>query len=263
MPSPIRIAVFGKTGSGKTSFVKCATGADLGVGDGGSSTTKHIQQAVVPPSKVGGRKVILTDTPGFSDTDLEDPELFLKLANWLANSHNQGEPLNGAIFLQPINQARVDKSEREAVTLFENIVGTKGFPQVVVASSLWDTLARTELGAKYESNRKEVWQGLESGGASFSRFHNTEASSLGIVRQFLDFPVTTFQLVEELRRLKGKVWSTSAATFLQESINIKIRDLDEQVKIAGVTAYLNKTLKTLRGWLERFQTAVVSQFRKP
>ncbi|KAI0867548.1 P-loop containing nucleoside triphosphate hydrolase protein [Hypoxylon argillaceum] len=235
MPSPIRIAIFGTTGSGKTSFINCATGTDLGVGHEADSATKNIQQAVVPSDKVGQRKVILVDTPGFSDTDLEDPQLFLKIANWIAKSHNSGEPLNGAIFLQSISQPRVVKSEKDAVELFEKIVGSQAFPQVVVASSMWDTLKYSATGNKNEN------------------------SSLEIVRQFLNFPQTTFQLVEELRKSKGLVWDTSAGTFLKTNLDVRIQQTDEQIRIVGnTTARLKKTLARLKEWARTFTTATIA-----
>lgn len=216
----------------------------------------------MPSDKVGQRKVILVDTPGFSDTDLEDPQLFLKIANWIAKSHNSGEPLNGAIFLQSISQPRVVKSEKDAVELFEKIVGSQASPQVVVASSMWDTLKYSATGNKNESNRKGVWSNLEDGKAKFARFYNNEDSSLEIVRQFLNFPQTTFQLVEELRKSKGLVWDTSAGTFLKTNLDVRIQQTDEQIRIVGnTTARLKKTLARLKEWARTFTTATVSRFR--
>ncbi|TRX88530.1 hypothetical protein FHL15_010569 [Xylaria flabelliformis] len=241
---PIRIAVFGKTGAGKTSFIKRATGADLEVGDGAASATKNIQQVEVSPNKVGGHTVFLIDTPGFNDTDLEEPTLFLNLAKWLANSHYNGERLNGAIFLQGINEVRVLKGEEDGVKLFETIVGEQNFPHVIVATTMWDQVEK-EFGVRNEENRAKLWHNLRAGDAKFVRFYNTENSAIEIVRGCLGFSETKFLLQKELIENKGKVRKTTAAEFLYNSLGTKIEDIRVQVKISGGNRKLRQTIKKL------------------
>ncbi|KAI1739858.1 P-loop containing nucleoside triphosphate hydrolase protein [Xylaria scruposa] len=256
---PIRIAVFGKTGAGKTSFIKRATGADLEVGDGAASTTKNIQRVDVLPDKVEGHKVILIDTPGFNDTDLEEPTLFVNLARWLANSYHNGEALNGAIFLQGINEVRVLQGEVDGVKLFERIVGPKNFPQVIVATTMWDQVEEG-FGVRNEENRAKVWNNLSTGGAKFVRFYNTEESAIKIVQDCLGFPETEFLLQEELIKHKGRVGRTSAGSFLYDSLGTKLEDIRIRIKISGGNRKLGQTLRKLNNWLKDLAKASVSQY---
>ncbi|KAI0184660.1 P-loop containing nucleoside triphosphate hydrolase protein [Xylaria flabelliformis] len=253
---PIRIAVFGKTGAGKTSFIKRATGADLEVGDGAASTTKKIQQVEVSPDKVRGHTVFLIDTPGFNDTDLEEPTLFLNLAKWLGNSHYNGERLNGAIFLQGINEVRVLKGEEDGVKLFETIVGPKNFPRVIVATTMWDQVEQ-DFGVRNEENRAKLWHNLRAGDAKFVRFYNTEDSAIEIVRGCLGFPETEFLLQKELIENRGKVGKTSAAKFLYKSLGTKIEDIRVQVRISGGNRKLRQTMRKLNGWLKDLAAASI------
>ncbi|KAI0868519.1 P-loop containing nucleoside triphosphate hydrolase protein [Hypoxylon argillaceum] len=217
----IRIAVFGSTGAGKTSFINQATGANLKVGNGAASSTKKVQRVEVSSDKVGGRKVILIDTPGFNDMDLEEPRLFLHIANWLANSLHNGECLNGAIFLQGINAVRVLKGEENGVKLFETIVGTKAFSQVVVATTMWDQVEQ-DFGVRNEENRARVWDNLKTGRAKFYRFYNTEHSALEI-----------------------------------NNLDMKVKDVRAQVRISGSTNKLRETVKRLRSWLRELITSTI------
>lgn len=48
-----------------------------------ASCTKDIRKSKV--FRVGRRKVQLVDTPGFSDDDMPDWEVFLSIANWIVS----------------------------------------------------------------------------------------------------------------------------------------------------------------------------------
>ncbi|KAJ8125624.1 hypothetical protein O1611_g8013 [Lasiodiplodia mahajangana] len=254
--NPIYIAVFGRTGSGKTSFINRATGASINPGHGAASDTKIVEQVNIPSNKVEGREIILIDTPGFNDTDLEEPRLFLHIADWLANSHYNGERLNGVVFLQGINEVRVLKGEQNGVELFKNIVGSDALGQVMVVTTMWDQV-EPDFGTRNENNRASVWLNLKSGGARFGRFYNTEDSALEIVREFQEFPKITLLLQQELIQHGGKVRKTSAAQFLEKSLGVKIADIRKQVKIVSASGVLKSRIRELRNWLKELIKASI------
>ncbi|KAJ8132585.1 hypothetical protein O1611_g1041 [Lasiodiplodia mahajangana] len=211
---PIRIAIFGSTGAGKTSFINNATGANLEVGEGANSSGSSSGQSRRPKGHhtcyVIGVSGQVRSGDRFGDTDLEDPQLFLRVTNWLANSYKQKGPLNGAIFLQSISQPRVELAEMNAIQLFEKILGDSAYPWAMVVSSFWNQVNEA-FATKNESNREKTWQRLGTGGARFGRFHATEASALQIVQHFLNFRDAPLLLPQEAIQLQGQVWSTSAA----------------------------------------------------
>lgn len=166
--------------------------------------------------------------------------------------------MNGAIFLQGINAVRVLKGEENGVKLFETIVGTKAFSQVVVATTMWDQVER-DFGVRNEENRARVWDNLKTGRAKFYRFYNTEDSALEIVRACLDFPEIKFLLQEELIAHNGRVKKTSAAQFFKNNLDMKVKDVRAQVRISGSTNKLRETVKRLRSWLRELITSTVSQ----
>jgi predicted GTPase len=78
----IDFSVLGATGTGKTTFVNLASNSSLQVGMGLSSCTNDVQ--ISAPFKVGGKRVVLVDTPGFDDTNKSDIETMQTILQFLA-----------------------------------------------------------------------------------------------------------------------------------------------------------------------------------
>ena len=99
---PVLIAVMGKTGTGKTSFVNAVTGRGLTVSHGLEACEYCLSTAFplvcleLSPNKTVGthgiqaastninsREVWLIDTPGFDDTHRSDVDIVSTIANWI------------------------------------------------------------------------------------------------------------------------------------------------------------------------------------
>ncbi|KAK0720829.1 P-loop containing nucleoside triphosphate hydrolase protein [Lasiosphaeris hirsuta] len=257
----IRLAVFGMTGAGKTSFVTLATGSDFKIGHDGSSCTKNVQIAVKPLGD--GRTVALYDTPGFDDSEHEDEQIFEDLAKWLATSEKVGKRLNGVIFMQPITNARIADSERQKLQLFKQIVGRQYYHQVVIVTTMWDTFNHTK-GKMNEKNRTDsVWNDMIACGAEVLQFKNTEESAASIVKHFTSnpgsFPPESLLLQQELRMHKGRLRETRAAKQLEGDIGKKVEDLRLQIRNLGGSEKLENMVQKMQGWLQRLRSAVVSR----
>jgi len=67
-----------------TQFVNLASGSNLNVGDELESCTNAVQSG--RPFDLGGRRVVLVDTPGFDDTVRSDVDVLNMIAAFLATS---------------------------------------------------------------------------------------------------------------------------------------------------------------------------------
>ncbi|KAI1425978.1 P-loop containing nucleoside triphosphate hydrolase protein [Xylaria sp. FL1777] len=256
----IRLAVFGKTGAGKTSFVVSATGDNLEIGHGGDSCTKDVQKSWV---KVGGRTVILYDTPGFDDTESKDPEIFEKISAWLAQSQAHGKCLNGAILVQPVSEVRASDSERKRTELFKQIVGSQFYDRVAIVTTMWDQV-KESFGEQNEGNRTSLWEDMLAKSAKIFRFQNTSESALEVIRHFTeDFSLSTpastlFQ--EELLAHKGRLRETSAAKKFESELGAKVQALQFSIKTVGENKVKNTVkahIKALQVWRSRLKNIVV------
>ncbi|KAH8163901.1 hypothetical protein CIB48_g4336 [Xylaria polymorpha] len=229
----IRLAVFGGTGEGKTSFVVRATDAPLEIGDGGDSCTQDVQIGSI---MVGSKKVTLIDTPGFDDTESKDTDIFEKITVWLAKSRAHRKYLHGAILLQSVNDVRVPNSERKRTRLFKKIVGNQFYGRVAIVTTMWDSTEKSkcERGEQNRINIHEVWGDMLAAGAEVLRFQNTKQSALEIVRHYTDNPLfwtpATTLLQDELAN-NNALKDTAAASQFDSDVYGKTKELESISKV--------------------------------
>ncbi|CAJ2505077.1 Uu.00g124710.m01.CDS01 [Anthostomella pinea] len=208
----LRLAVFGMTGAGKTSFINKATGAQLEVGGSGNSCTKDVQYG---ETTVNAKKVLLLDTPGFDDSGGRDADIFVEISKWLAVAEASGTSVDGVIIMQPINKPRVTDSEQKKTQLFKKIVGGAFYPKVAF--------------------------GDVPTGAKVLRFENTERSARDVVLHFMGlnsnpYPRTRLLLQEELVQADGRLNDTSACRELDIMLGQKTRSFQVQINQGRVAS---------------------------
>ena len=59
------------------------------VGHGLESCTTEIKPVIIQHPTEENRRIILVDTPGFDDTNVDDVEILKSIADWLAQSYVQ------------------------------------------------------------------------------------------------------------------------------------------------------------------------------
>ncbi|KAF8746755.1 50S ribosome-binding GTPase [Rhizoctonia solani] len=118
----LRVAIFGSTGAGKTTFVNIASGSKLCMGHDLMSCTRDVLLADTYQYK--GHEIQLIDTPGFDDTNLPDLEVLRRIADFLAESYEKEGPLSGAIFFHSIEREHVRrKAQLKDSQLFGEAIG--------------------------------------------------------------------------------------------------------------------------------------------
>ncbi|KAI1742402.1 P-loop containing nucleoside triphosphate hydrolase protein [Xylaria scruposa] len=257
----IRLAVFGLTGAGKSSLVVHATGTPLEIGHGGDSCTEEVQPAQL---RVGLKRVIFFDTPGFDDTQSRDPEIFEKISAWLAESRAHGKCLNGVILVQPVNNVRVPDSERQRTRLFKNIIGDQFYDRVAIVTTMWDKIDDS-FGEQNERNRASdysLWGDMLAKGAKVIRFQNDKPSALEVARHFannasMSSPATML-LQYELEAYDGQLSNTSAAKQFEIDLGNKVTELEFSIKkVGGSRPKLEEQLKNLQTWRSRLRDTLM------
>lgn len=206
-----------------------------------------------------GKSIILYDTPGFDDSDGNDAQIFETIAQYLAGSLASKKLLNGAIFMQPINDARVPESERVRTELFKRIVGEDAYDHVVIASSMWDKTLKS-FGERNERNRindYDIWGEMLEGDARLMSFLNDYQSAKQIVRHFLYTPPVTMLLQKEIRDKKGVLSETSAGRWLEDAVGARVRDVEQKMMRFGATDKLKWSMEKLKGALSRLGKLIV------
>jgi hypothetical protein len=192
------IPVLGLTGAGRSTFINAAAGAAVtAVGDEGDlmPCTGAIQPVVVPyPSKdVPTRRIVFVDTPGFTDTWVNDAETLRRIVNWLEISCNSRMKLAGIIYLHDISQSRIATAKGN-LDLFYN--------PSVVDNVILATTKGVDLASDVESRREQ--QLSQQCSTGLHSFHNTPESAWTIVNHVLNnIPDNALPIQEQLIKLLG------------------------------------------------------------
>lgn len=185
---------------------------------------------------IDNRVITLVDTPGFDDTFRSDYEILKEVATWLEVSYKAAHSISGIIYLQPITSGRVTGGMKRTFDVFEKLIGSENFGQVILVTSKWDTLRDVGFRDAEETEKqlKEIfWEPLIQKGALTARFSGDRQSALQIVerlsfdqRDTSNLPLAIQrEMVDEARNLD----QTTASEVLSKFHTMEKR-LDAEVK---------------------------------
>ncbi|OAL48587.1 P-loop containing nucleoside triphosphate hydrolase protein [Pyrenochaeta sp. DS3sAY3a] len=251
--SDVLIAVIGVTGAGKTTFVSKATGRkDLEIGSDLSSCTQEVQ---IAETVIGGRRVILIDTPGFDDSDRTEADILRLIANYLAEMYQDGKRLNGVILLQPISINRIMGSEWKRTRLFERVCGPDAYGNIVIATTMWSDIKDTAVGLKRMKERMQedsLWGPMVKKGACVVKHDNSPSSAREIVEILVNKSKVTLQMQEELVNNGGRIGQTSAGKQLNADLREACARYEREIEeLRKECSHFAEDMQDLREKVER------------
>ncbi|KAF9032074.1 hypothetical protein BJ165DRAFT_1599162 [Panaeolus papilionaceus] len=185
-----KILVMGLTGVGKSSFIEAVAGTSLL--QISNNQLKGFTK-VVSTYRVDGvtdgqnRPIYLVDSPGFGDAQVSKMGVIVMLQEWARR--NQEAHFDGVLYFTPINAPRLPEYHRQALRLFQTLIGFKRASTVTVVTTMWDALwleASRRRGEKnFEQNQNDFWRDYIEEGAQIAKFFNTRDSALSILDQAL------------------------------------------------------------------------------
>ncbi|WAO91178.1 G domain-containing protein [Fusarium falciforme] len=228
----IYIAVMGVTGSGKSTFIKTATGIqDIAIGEDMLSCTSR----VVPYRfKLDGHEVVLIDTPGFNDSLRSESEILKNIANWLDYSFRNPPriKLSGIIYMQAITDRKMYGSSLRNLKMFKELCGENPLRNVVFTTSGWGAVRLTGGYHKAVAHERqlceapEFWKNLIKRNARVARFEDSPESAIAIIRTLMGQKPLTLQIQAELVEQNRNLVDTRAGNVVDE----ELKALEEKYK---------------------------------
>ncbi|KAG8727131.1 hypothetical protein FRC11_013860, partial [Ceratobasidium sp. 423] len=193
------IAVFGATGTGKTTFVNDASGGDLRIGHSSHACTKDVEQS--PVFRLDGREVVLFDTPGFDNTHLSDTEILKRISGFLAVSYQEGSKLTGIIYMHRITDIRMGGISRRTFNVFRKLCGKDSLSNVFLVTNMWSgppTSQQVDRETELRTHMDFFQPAIAEGATMVRRAHKNRRSAHDIIRMLLRKDPVAMKVQQEL-----------------------------------------------------------------
>ena len=185
--------------------------------------------------KLDGQSLVLVDTPGFGDTVRRHADVFKQLAIWLREMFEAGYRLSGLLYLHPITQTRMTKSEIQSLRVFTELIGHAS-PKIVLVTTQWD-LENTSLAISREAELKtHFWRPAPwiEQGRIVARFNGDHDSAIAVLKTCVlnqHFREEGIEYFEELMDLEERFyWITDQLKEKQESLFASPRAMEQIMK---------------------------------
>lgn len=216
---PKLIALFGATGTGKTTFVNDASGAEFEVGEMLESCTRDV--ARTEPFKVDGQDVVLFDTPGFDDTELSDTDILKLITAFLTSTYKLGYKLTGIIYLHRISDIRVGGISRRTFQILRGLCGQETLSNVLIVTNMWSdppSAKQSRHEKQLRENSKFFQPAIAAGARMVRRPRKDSKSAHDIIRMLLDKQPVVMRVQRQMVDNGEGFHSTDAAMVLGEEL---------------------------------------------
>ncbi|KAG6887069.1 hypothetical protein C0992_000958 [Termitomyces sp. T32_za158] len=219
--SDMVVPIMGPSGSGKSTFINILIGQEVAsVGHELQSHTAYIQHFTLLHPDYPNRRIVIIDTPGFDDSDIDDREILRRIAVWLARSYDARMRLAGIIYLHEITQPRMLGTSRKNLDMFTRLCGPEAIKNVILITTKWDELSSEGIGKLRESQLKgEHWKHMVEMGSRVHRFDGTQRLARRIVNYILaKQPIDAVQIQTELVQIGDLLAETEAGRTLRYTL---------------------------------------------
>jgi hypothetical protein len=131
----------------------------------------------------GNVRYMLVDTPGFDDTHISDGAIIRKIREWLRLFYQTGNTLSGIVYLHSITSHRLQGSAVRYIRLFQQLVGSNDFRNIVFATTFWNEIGPS-IGLRREAEILQnplCWGQLVELGSKYARLALDRASAMSVL----------------------------------------------------------------------------------
>ncbi|KAF8157123.1 P-loop containing nucleoside triphosphate hydrolase protein [Crassisporium funariophilum] len=226
------IAVMGPTGSGKSTFIKIATGLDPGVGHSLESRTSTVNTITLSFPEYSECNVVFVDTPGFDDTKKPDAEILQMIATWLQETYGNDVRLAGLLYCHRITDNRMAGTPKKNLKMFKALCGKGRYKDVILVTTMWDQEDVTVGNTRETELKKNYWRDMIGHHAKTARFENTRESAFQILGPLIDKAIRPESVLiqDEMIDMKLQLPETLAGQALYEKLVFQVAERQKILK---------------------------------
>lgn len=188
----------------------------------------------------------------FDDLKRSETDILQSISEYLAKSYYENAFLNGIIYLQRIQETRIQGSGLRCLSIFEKIVGMENMRNVLLVTNMWDTLPQPpsgrlpgesitahEVGERKERELRETpefWGRFLHAGAHYSRHLGTYKSAEQVVSHFLPSSSSdigkpmTLLLQDELIHGRCRLEETTVGKYINDELYKQQKQYEKEVR---------------------------------
>ncbi|PPQ82989.1 hypothetical protein CVT24_012101 [Panaeolus cyanescens] len=177
------LSMFGPTGAGKSTFIEqFSSSHSLHISKNSlESVTQTIVLYEILNITIGGRTVLLLDTPGFSDTKISEDYVLGEVNHYLDISMLSAAPTQ-MLFFERITDTRKAGSSRRVIKMFKIFTDSFSQRDITIVTSMWNQLVSEEKGMRrLQQLETEFWPEIIQQGAKTAKFECTLQSALAVL----------------------------------------------------------------------------------
>lgn len=142
-------------------------------------------------------------------------------------SYERGILLTGLLFLHRISDNRMAGTSRKNTDIFEMLCGSKALQNVILVTTMWDTVDEQVGSEREEELRTLFWDSMLTSGSRMMRFDHTSRSAWDILGQFtgIHYPLQLqVEIVDEGKSLPQTAAGSALFRWLDQLIT-QFRDM--------------------------------------
>ena len=184
------------------------------------------------------RRLVLVDTPGFSDTDVSDADILHDIGSWLEtmydsrdnHGHIGATKLAGIVYLHDISLSRL-ASTRKTLDIFQKLCGEDAMKRVVLCTTKWSDIYEEQGERRTEELKEIYWKKMMESGSTVRKFEESQKSAWDVIAPIIEEDrigkMDALQIQEELVEAKKLISDTEAGRQLQFSLDQLLKILKE------------------------------------
>jgi uncharacterized protein Yka (UPF0111/DUF47 family) len=228
----IFIAVMGRSGAGKSSFINLASNSSLKIGEGLESCTESVEMSEPFQLEPNGRHIRLIDTPGFDDSFKSDADILNTIATFLVDEYKEKKrKLSGIIYFHRISDVRMGASSRRNFVMFQKLCGPAFLANVVLATTRWSEV-NPAVGEARENELKTkaaFFKSIIDMGSPVMRYENSFESARNILGHLVGKTPLPLLIQREIAEELKTVSETAAGLELHREILEQAKRHEEEM----------------------------------